>query len=240
MGWGRLREAPWTLWAFAVLALIPFGRIEHHEYLWLLPAGLLLGLVVNYFLLRGNRFFWWFSLVAVVGYIPTVVTDGTWPWQIPLTLIEVALLVVSPSRHYVFSPKESPPPGAKPRDPMSESDETRPSGWYFDPEDVSRMRYWNDEAGAWQGRTKTPRKMRKAQVASIPAGRAAAVRSSAPRDISEWDPARHTDPDRPAGWYFTPGDLGRMRYWDSEAGAWQGNARVPGRIRRRAERAAVD
>ncbi len=216
-GWGRLREAPWTLWAHFALSMIPFGLIENRAHLWILAVVLPYGLVINYFLLRGNLYVWWFLVVIALGGIPFGLINGNWPWELPIGLALLALLLAPPSRRYVFSTKESPPP-----------------------EDGSRMRYWNPDLGAWQGRTRTPRKLRKAQAVSVPAGGAAAVRSSRARDLSEWDPAMHADEERPAGWYFAPGDLARMRYWDPEAGDWLGVARVPGRIRRRAERAAAE
>jgi hypothetical protein len=51
------------------------------------------------------------------------------------------------------------PPTGHPFDPTSWSDEDRPRGWYVDPEEPSRMRYWGaDGAGEWSTRTaKTPR-----------------------------------------------------------------------------------
>jgi hypothetical protein len=66
-----------------------------------------------------------------------------------------------PARH--LEPRSSSgrtiPPTGHPLDPASWSDEDRPRGWYVDPEDPSRMRYWvADGAGVWSKRTaKTPK-----------------------------------------------------------------------------------
>jgi hypothetical protein len=57
------------------------------------------------------------------------------------------------------SAREVPQTG-DPITPEAYTDENRPQGWYVDPEDPGRMRYWlGDGAGAWSRRTaKTPKK----------------------------------------------------------------------------------
>jgi hypothetical protein len=51
------------------------------------------------------------------------------------------------------------PPNGHPLDPASWSDEDRPRGWYVDPEEPSKMRYWvADGAGVWSQRSaETPK-----------------------------------------------------------------------------------
>ena len=47
-------------------------------------------------------------------------------------------------------------------DPRLYSDESRPNGWYVDPEKPDHMSYWNAaEPPGWGGRTRTPRKLRR-------------------------------------------------------------------------------
>jgi len=47
-------------------------------------------------------------------------------------------------------------------DPGKYSDMDRPKGWYIDPNDPSRMRYWSaGDPPGWEGTTRTPRKIRK-------------------------------------------------------------------------------
>jgi hypothetical protein len=47
-------------------------------------------------------------------------------------------------------------------DPRHYSDEDRPSGWYVDPTQPHRMRYWDaGDPPSWRGRTRTPFKLRK-------------------------------------------------------------------------------
>ncbi|HYC80980.1 MAG TPA: hypothetical protein VEB65_04290 [Solirubrobacterales bacterium] len=58
-----------------------------------------------------------------------------------------------------------PPPAPSPADhgfdPRAFSDEDRPNGWYVDPEEPNRMRYWDGAAPGWRGRTRTPHKLRR-------------------------------------------------------------------------------
>ncbi len=58
-----------------------------------------------------------------------------------------------------------PRPSQQSWDPSGYSDEDRPKGWYVDPENPERMRYWDDagESPGWKGSTRTPRKLRRAR-----------------------------------------------------------------------------
>ncbi len=47
-----------------------------------------------------------------------------------------------------------------------------------------------------------------------------------------WDPDRHPDSDRPAGWYLDPDSPGRMRSWNAHDARWSGTIRTPRKIRR--------
>jgi hypothetical protein len=48
-------------------------------------------------------------------------------------------------------------------DPRKYSDLGRPKGWYIDPDDPGRMRYWTaGDSPGWEGTTRTPRKIRRA------------------------------------------------------------------------------
>lgn len=48
-------------------------------------------------------------------------------------------------------------------DPRRYSDDDRPKGWYVDPTQPQRMRYWGgSESPTWTGSTRTPRKLREA------------------------------------------------------------------------------
>jgi hypothetical protein len=60
-------------------------------------------------------------------------------------------------------PGSDPPATGHSQDPRSYSDQDRPKGWYIDPSDPSRMRYWSgDDSTGWAGSTSTPRKIRRA------------------------------------------------------------------------------
>lgn len=47
-------------------------------------------------------------------------------------------------------------------EPSSQDDADCPRGWYVDPGNPARMRYWAGEGAGWQGRVKTPQKIRAA------------------------------------------------------------------------------
>ena len=54
-------------------------------------------------------------------------------------------------------------------DPRSYSDQDRPKGWYIDPDSPDQMRYWGDgDPPAWQGTTRTPRKVRREWQKELP------------------------------------------------------------------------
>jgi hypothetical protein len=55
---------------------------------------------------------------------------------------------------------EAPPPVEHSSDPRVYSDESRPQGWYVNPDEPDRMRFWGGESAGWQGSTRTPRKVR--------------------------------------------------------------------------------
>jgi hypothetical protein len=45
-------------------------------------------------------------------------------------------------------------------DPRVYTDETRPAGWYVNPQSPGQMRYWGSDGG-WSGAHRTPRTLRK-------------------------------------------------------------------------------
>jgi hypothetical protein len=89
---------------------------------------------------------------------------GPW-WSVLLGLAETALLIWPSSFRFIWSDRR-PKPAAQATTRQAtwhaeaESDPERPDGWYVDPGAPSRMRYWHGETGTWQGRAKTPRKIR--------------------------------------------------------------------------------
>jgi hypothetical protein len=48
------------------------------------------------------------------------------------------------------------------RDPRAYPDQDRPAGWYVDPSDPVKMRYWRGGSLGWVGTTRTPREIRQA------------------------------------------------------------------------------
>jgi hypothetical protein len=171
-GWGiRLRkwglsEVPVTLWAYVGLTLaqsLIMTALEVSERPWWL-ALLVFGIVFSYLMLRGFRVIWWLSAIGAVLDLVTGLISGIPWWRFPLDVVYLALLAAPSSRHYVF-PRRSgggDETTQVSRDPDSAPDSGRAAGWHVDPVNSRRMRYWNPELGEWQGKTGTPRKIRKA------------------------------------------------------------------------------
>lgn len=173
---GELRRAPWTLWVYlglSAVVAVAASVLGNPAYLWFLPISLALEVVFAFFLLGGSRVMWWVLFVLELGAIPFYVT-GDLGWRAPVTVIALGLLLAPPSRRYVFKPKPAQeekftatrePGKLGPQtswDPDAHDDATRPPGWYFDPAEPTRLRYWNPALGGWQSKTtRAPRKLRR-------------------------------------------------------------------------------
>ncbi|MBS1880407.1 MAG: hypothetical protein JST31_12905 [Actinobacteria bacterium] len=212
-----LRRAPWTLWAYLALVVVsvPVGlaTVSGKVYWQPLVFFALVGPVLLFFLLRGNRFVWWLLVLSGTGGVVISIITGE-PWYRFLGgLIGLGLLLAPPSRGYVFRPKLPPPQDAAASDPSVHSDPAQPPGWYIDPSDATRMRYWNSELGGWQAQTTRARRSILAPGRERPAPTRPAQET--------WDPDDHDDDARPPGWYYDRADPTRMRYWDAQLGGWQ-------------------
>jgi hypothetical protein len=99
-------------------------------------------------------------------------------------------------------------------DPTTPTEAGRAAGWYVDPSQPMRMRYWAADGSGWSKRTtKTPRPMlREWQELrrTEPAPPAMATDEHTGHSL---DPDVYTDEGRPAGWYVDPDKPWRMRYW---------------------------
>jgi hypothetical protein len=111
---------------------------------------------------------------------------------------------------------------AAPADPPAaaavRSDERTP-GWYVDPGNPRRMRYWNaDGKGTW---SKTTAKTPKPVLREWKEGARGPEEEEG--DGHALDPGVYTDEDRPPGWYVNPDAPWRMRYWNAEGEpGWSG------------------
>lgn len=91
----------------------------------------------------------------------------------------------------------------------------RVPGWYIDPSNPRRMRYWAaDGKPGWSKRTaRTPKTMLREwqhQHAGEAISTATATEAITAHSL---DPSVHTDEDRPPGWYVDPDRPWLMRYW---------------------------
>jgi hypothetical protein len=90
----------------------------------------------------------------------------------------------------------------------------RAAGWYVDPSQPSRMRYWAADGSGWSKRTTgTPRQTLaewREQHATAPPAPAMSRDEHTGHSL---DPDVYTDGSRPAGWYVDPNQPSIMRYW---------------------------
>ena len=93
--------------------------------------------------------------------------------------------------------------------------EGRAAGWYIDPVQPTRMRYWAaDGKGEWSEHTsKTPKAMLWEWQERHASGPAAPAMSAGEHSGHSLDPGVYTDEGRPPGWYVDPDKPWRMRYW---------------------------
>lgn len=104
----------------------------------------------------------------------------------------------------------------EPTDPSTPSAavEDRSPGWYVDPADPARMRYWAADGTGWSRHTaKTPKTMRREWQERHAEGSAAPATAGGEHAAHSLDPNVYTDEARPPGWYVDPDKPWRMRYW---------------------------
>jgi len=116
--------------------------------------------------LRGWRWLWILIVFGgALGILLPPYRADAWSLYIRVSeLVDIGLLLWPSSYRYVWRrgtrmviPREPTIDTAVAGMPASE----RPDGWFLDPSDPNRMRYWHGESGAWIGRAKTPRKIRR-------------------------------------------------------------------------------
>lgn len=226
--WG---EIPLPLRAFAVVSLLrlPWLVVVSWGHAGLVVFMVAFFALVAVLLLRGSRVVWVFLVGAEVVSLLLAPWTGLGPWWgVLLGLGETALLVWPSSFRFVWRERR-PKPAARTatEEPSWEvgviaADADRSDGWYIDPEEPRWMRYWHGETGTWQGRERTPRRLR---VGLPQAAVAAAPAPDVPQ--TTWDPHAQPDADRPRGWYVDPGSPDRMRFWGGGEAGWQGRAKTP-------------
>jgi hypothetical protein len=162
VGAERLKEIPAALWAYVaisvvqgILALAVNWSTDLVPVLIALPFGAVLVAL----LLAGSRIVW--SISVALGGVGLIAApfDGTPLWITAFGVASLALLLLPSSRRYVWKPR---PKRAQPPlrlESEAETDGVRANGWYVDPDDPRRMRYWREGTG-WHGSAKTPRQLR--------------------------------------------------------------------------------
>jgi hypothetical protein len=90
----------------------------------------------------------------------------------------------------------------------------RAAGWYIDPSNPTRMRYWAADGSGWSKRTtKTPGQMLYEWEEEHATAPPAPAMSPDEHTGHSLDPDVYTDASRPAGWYVDPNQTSIMRYW---------------------------
>jgi hypothetical protein len=101
--------------------------------------------------------------------------------------------------------------------------EGRAAGWYIDPGNPQRMRYWAaDGKSGWSSHSaKTPKPMRREWEEGHQGATATTTQAADDGTGQALDPGAYTDAERPSGWYVDPEAPWRMRYWWGEGkGVW--------------------
>jgi hypothetical protein len=118
-------------------------------------------------------------------------------------------------------------PAAASSAPVAAAVEGRTPGWYIDPAQPTRMRYWSAD-GKWNEHTaKTPKPMLR-EWQERPAAEQPAPATSMDEDTGHsLDPGVYTDAGRPPGWYVDPDKPWRMRYWRTDRGWSKETTKTP-------------
>lgn len=225
--WG---EIPLPLRIFAVIALVemPWLVVVTWDHRGMAAFTFAFMVLIAVLVLRGSRVVWVFLVAIEAGTLAASPWIGPGPWWgVLLGLGETALLVWPSSFRFVWRRRPKPAPlGATEQttwDAGAEPDSERLDGWYVDPGNPHRMRYWHGETAEWVGSAKTPRKLRSNWPEAVVTAPAA--------QQTTWDPEAQPDADRPRGWYVEPGNPDRMRYWSGEESGWRGRSKTPRKIR---------
>ena len=99
--------------------------------------------------------------------------------------------------------------------------EGRAAGWYIDPAQPTRMRYWAADGSGWSKRTTgTPRPLLEEWRERHATAPPAPAMSPDEHSGHSLDPDVYTEASRPPGWYVDPHQPSVMRYW--RTGKYQG------------------
>jgi Protein of unknown function (DUF2510) len=96
------------------------------------------------------------------------------------------------------------------------------AGWYVDPSQPTRMRYWTaDGEQSWSEHTaKTPKPLLREWEERRQAGLEAITMATDEHAGHSLDPGVYSDEGRPPGWYVDPDRPWRMRYWRTGDQGW--------------------
>lgn len=152
-----MKDTPTPLWIFAVVGVLSWVVALTLETNTPLPAALgtsAIGLVLVVLLLRGSRVVWTlFTLEAAFNLLTAPFFSLTWRLVV-IGIFGLGCLLAPSSRRFVWRPRP-PRRRKKGRSPASVdaapdlAPADRSRGWYLDPDDPERMRYWMGEELGW-------------------------------------------------------------------------------------------
>ena len=152
----------------------------------------------------------WLGLRAALGHTTTTVGSFAAGTALQIVMRSFEALVTA-LLYFDLKARSSIEPVAP--TPVTVTTNDRPTGWYVDPSQPKRMRYWAGD-GEWSKHTaKTPKAMlgewhergiAEPQVPEVAKGQ---------HTGHSLDPDVYTDEGRPPGWYVDPDKPWRMRYW---------------------------
>jgi hypothetical protein len=160
------KKVPTTLWVFVAVSiawgLIAVGIHAARSEPLLLPLlGMLFTLAFAWLILRRSRVIW--SLVVFTSALTLVTlpfSPSPW-WLVVLTTLDLCLFVFPSTWRFIWRDRPAAlTPHQVTAEPPGLTGSVRADGWYVDPDNPKRMRYWNDVAGEWLGSARTPRKIR--------------------------------------------------------------------------------
>ena len=162
-----MQRVPTPLWIYAAVGGVSWVVALSLETNIPLPAAVgtsAIGLILFNFLLRGSRVVWVFLVLSeAISLLTAPFVTPAW-WTILLGVFSLGCLLIPSTRRYVWRPRPAKPGRngdtkvTSDPEPHQDSD-GRPRGWYLDPDDPGRMRYWMGEELGWSRKSiRAPKK----------------------------------------------------------------------------------
>lgn len=156
-------KVPAALWVYVTVSMV-WGLVataiqagSDPAWIAFVPFLFLFSLLI----LRRSRIVWGLTVFGeAVTLLTLPVSPSPW-WVVVSAVFGLCVMLSPPVWRFVWRDR---PDSFTPQQVTSDlsvyADSERRDGWYVDPENPMRMRYWSNAANEWLGSTKTPRKIR--------------------------------------------------------------------------------